>query len=728
MTTQSGVIDETVAGAPVKAPEQDASTLTRDDLYAVLRRLTNELEFAATPSELASVLDEPENTSCSYDEWHDVLLRTSHALGLAASSATYPPLAIEHVVEEGSLLVTHIADFGWIIVGGGNGRRVDVTTIVAGRPRVSALRAPKLAAMIGLPGVRHAAQWVQVESPLPMQAVASPKGPGGKKQKLKPIKRLYKLIGMERVTMTTIVIYAVLVGLLTLLTPLGVQTFVNQIAFGILLQPLIVLTIILLVALAFAGVLRVMESYVVEVLQRRLFVRLATDLANRLPRVDVGENEKAYTPELVNRFFDVISLQKSASSLLLSFLEIALQTIIGMVVLAFYHPYLLAYDVALLVALLVVVFVFGRGALETSFHESSAKYAMAAWLEDLARHPLSFKSRRGMDLAAERANRLANVYLEARDEHWRIVLRQIIGFVTIQVVASAALLGIGGYLVIQGELTLGQLVAAELIVTTITTSVAKFGKYFETYYDAVTSVYKIGNLLDLPLEPYEGELPETNEGALAVELDTVCLSHGSGVVKSLTMLVEPGTRVGFKGEGAARSVLIDAMYGLFPPTSGAIMLDGTPIKELSSPLMRDDIALVRTVEVFDGTIDDNLRLGQELLDPAEVREALERVDLLEEFERLPNGIETRLMAHGAPLSQDQLIRLMFARAILSKPRLVLIDGALDGVRPDRLDQVIGALCGSNGWTTVVSSNREEVLKTCDRVFELTRDGLSEVKK
>ncbi|MEM1349179.1 MAG: hypothetical protein AAGI01_11530, partial [Myxococcota bacterium] len=209
MTTQSGVIDETLAGAP----EQDVSLLTRDDLYAVLRQLTGELEFAATPSELASVVDDSENVSRTHDEWHDVLLRTSHALGLAASSAEYQPLAIEHVVEEGSLLVTHIADFGWIIVGGGRGRRVNVTTIIAGRPRTTRLRAPKLAAMIGLPGVRHAAQWVQVESPLPMQAMASPRGPDGKKQKLDPIKRMYKLIGMERVTMTTIVIYAVLVGL-----------------------------------------------------------------------------------------------------------------------------------------------------------------------------------------------------------------------------------------------------------------------------------------------------------------------------------------------------------------------------------------------------------------------------------------------------------------------------------------------------------------------------------
>ncbi|MEM1350604.1 MAG: ABC transporter ATP-binding protein, partial [Myxococcota bacterium] len=448
---------------------------------------------------------------------------------------------------------------------------------------------------------------------------------------------------------------------------------------------------------------------------------------NRLPRVDFERNEKAYTPELVNRFFDVVSLQKSASSLLLSFLEIALQTIIGMVVLGFYHPYLLAYDVALLVGLLFVVFVLGRGALETSFHESTTKYAMAAWLEDLARHPMSFKSRRGMDLAAERANRLANDYLEAREHHWRVVLRQIIGFVAIQAFASAALLGIGGYLVIQGELTLGQLVAAELIVTTVTTSVAKFGKYFETYYDAVTSVYKIGNLLDLPLEPYEGELPESREGALKVEFDKVCLSHGSGVVKSLSMTIEPSTRVGLRGEGAARSVLIDSLFGLFQPSSGAIMLDGTPIKELSSPMMRDDISLVRTVDVFDGTIDENLRLGQELLDPNDVRDALERVDLLEEFERLEHGIATRLMAHGAPLSQDQLIRLMIARAILGKPRLVLIDGALDGVRPDRLDKVVDALCGSNGWTSIVASNRPEVLAKCDRVFELTQDGLTEVK-
>ena len=354
--------------------------------------------------------------------------------------------------------------------------------------------------------------WIIVEPRLTMQIISSD-GKGPKLSYAKnALKRVRGLIWLEREGIRALTVYAILLGLLSLLTPLAVQGMVNTIAFTMVLQPLIFLAIVVLAGLTFVGVLRTMQHYVAEYIQRRIFVRVVTDLSHRLPRVDLDAHEKKHVPELVNRFFDVMTVQKSASSLLLSSLALVLQTFLGLLVLAFYHPYLLAFAVALTFGVLFVVFVLGRGAVTTSLEESDRKYETAAWLEEIARHPLSFKSKRGEQVAAARAEELALDWLNARRAHFRVVLRQVIGAVVVQAIASAVLLGLGGYLVFRGQLSLGQLVAAELIVTSVSASIAKVGKDLESYYDLVAGLHKIGKLIDLPLEPSAGEIPPLTPG------------------------------------------------------------------------------------------------------------------------------------------------------------------------------------------------------------------------
>ena len=200
--------------------------------------------------------------------------------------------------------------------------------------------------------------------------------------KNRPWLRLRAFFGLERRELWIVVIYALVLGSVSLAVPVAAQSLVNTVAFGSVLQPLVALTILLLGVLTFAGVLGVLETYVVEVLQRRVFVRVADDFGRRIPSVRADVLDKKFGPELVNRFFDVLTIQKSLSGLLLDGLTIALQTIIGMILLGFYHPLLLAFDVVLVV-LLSLVLVLGRGAVATGLKESSAKYKTAAWLEDV---------------------------------------------------------------------------------------------------------------------------------------------------------------------------------------------------------------------------------------------------------------------------------------------------------------------------------------------------------
>jgi ABC-type bacteriocin/lantibiotic exporter with double-glycine peptidase domain len=315
-----------------------------------------------------------------------------------------------------------------------------------------------------------------------------------------PWRRLRALISLEGKELFSLLAYALVLGGLSLAVPVAVQVLVNTIAFGTLIQPLVVLSLLLFGVLAFAGLVRLLQWYAVELVQRRLFVRVAEDFARRLPRVSPEAHARKDVREISNRFFEVVTLQKASARLLLDGLGLALQTAVGMVLLGFYHPMLLAFDVVLVLALIGVV-ALGRGAVGTAVEESAAKYRVAAWLQEVAGSPPRFADAEGALLAMQRADLLTRDYLTRRKTHFGRVLRQLVGGVALQVFAMSALLGLGGWLVIERELTLGQLIAAELVVGAVAAGFVKLGKHFETAYDLLASVEKVGKVLDLPVRP-----------------------------------------------------------------------------------------------------------------------------------------------------------------------------------------------------------------------------------
>ncbi len=542
-----------------------------------------------------------------------------------------------------------------------------------------------------------------------------------------PWTRLRTLVRHERHDVAVVLVYAAGVGLLTLATPIAVQALVSTVAFGTLLQPLVILALLLLAGLSFAAVLRALQAWVVEVLQQRLFVRLVNDLSHRLPRVDRAAFDRAHGPELVNRFFDLFTIQKAMSSLLVSALELVLAATVGMLILAFYHPILLAFDVVLLLAVVGILAVLGRGATRSAVDESKAKYEVAFWLQELARHPVAFKLAGGAALARERADRLAAAYLYKRKRHFRIVFRQLAGAFALQALASAGVLGIGGWLVIERQLTLGQLVAAELVVTLVVASLAKVGKYLETTYDLLAALDKVGQLVDLPLEParpFATLHPSREEGArLAVRALAFAFEGRAPLFEDVDLELAPGERAALLGEsGSGRSALLEVLAGLRRPTEGSVELDGAAIEDLEPRALRERVALVRGDEIVAGTLVDNLAFGRTAVDPAQMREVLSALGLWDEVSRLPEGLATHVLPDGSPLSRGGARRVALARAIAGRPSLLLVDGALDGLDPRTRDRVIDALFAPDApWTLLVVTDDPEVLARCDRTFVLA-DG------
>ncbi len=569
---------------------------------------------------------------------------------------------------------------------------------------------------LGVPNSSAEVDWLVPLPPAPLEELKSLAD-----HTLTPYQRLKALLRAERSTLWVAIIYSIVIGLLSLVVPVAVQSLVNTVAFGSVLQPIVVLTLFVFLALGFSAAMNGLRAYVVELLQRSVFARVSQDFTHRLLCVNAEAFDRYHGPEIVNRFFDVVTVQKAAATLLIDGLTIFMQTVIGMVLVALYHPILLAYDFLLIVSMLFIIFVLGRGAVYTAIKESKAKYAMEAWLEQIAAHLIAFKSPGGTSYAIEQSRHLLEHYLEYREKHFFLLLRQIVGSFALQAIASSILLGIGGYLVISRQLTLGQLVAAELVVTLMVSGFTKFGKHLEVYYDLLAALDKLGNVVDLPLERQGGEESLVGHGPLSLQFRR--LKYRQLNIASFDL--ETGQSLGLVGHnGCGKSTVADLLYGLREPDSGAITMNGVDVRDVPLSELRRNVSLVREIEIFPGTLLDNVRLGQDL-SHEQVRELLRRVGLLDEIQLLPQGLSTELHPSGRPLSRVQASRLMIARAIAGNPRLLILDDALEQIdRAQEREEVCRILFDpAASWTLICITERPDLLARCKRLAVLENGDL-----
>jgi ABC-type bacteriocin/lantibiotic exporter with double-glycine peptidase domain len=550
--------------------------------------------------------------------------------------------------------------------------------------------------------------WLIPETALPFNAEPAHATADGDSHEshISPLQRLIAILRPEMKDIWIVSLFSAVVSLLALATPVTVEALVNTVAFGRLMQPVVVLSFILLTFLGFAAAIRALQVYVAEIIQRRLFVRVVADLSQRLPRVRHDSYDGVHGPELLNRFFDVMTVQKSAALLVLDGIAIVLQSLVGMAVLAFYHPLLLGFDVLLMMALGFVIFILGRGGVRTSIEESKAKYAVAAWLEQLALCPVALKNSGGAEWARERADQLAIEYLRTRESHFAVLFRQVGFTLGLQALAGSVLLGIGGWLVINGQLTLGQLVAAELIVALLVGSFTKLGKHMEAYYDLLAAVDKLGHLFDLPVERHQGEPLRRSSSSLRLEIGSE--------------RVGPSELVALTGPtGSGKSHLLDAVFGLTTTDGAMLQIDGIAVSSLEPRSLRSMVALVRGCEIFAATIAENIHMNRPEVTRASIRAGLEELGMRGCLDRFSTGLDTLLQPSGDPLTDSEARCIVLARALAGRPRLLLVDGLLDGMADDVLPTVLQALRRHAGFTTIVlATGRQDIAASCNRTIAL----------
>lgn len=547
----------------------------------------------------------------------------------------------------------------------------------------------------------------------------------GKTIVIKPIKRFFNLLKVDRQEIFSVYLYALFNGVLTLSIPLGIQAIISFITAGEVSSSWIVLVVFVIIGIALTGVIQILQLSITENLQQKIFTRSAFEFAYRIPRMKMEPLDKEYMPELVNRFFDTLTIQKGLPKILMDFSSASLQIIFGLILLSLYHPFFIMFSLALLILLyLIFKFTTKRG-LKTSLDESTYKYEVAHWLEELGRANSTFKLAGKTDLPLQKTDEKVSKYLNHRKAHFKTLLIQYINLVGFKILIAAGLLVIGGLLVINQQMNIGQFVASEIIIILVLASVEKLIVSMETIYDVLTAIEKVGNITDIALENdigspinfKEDEAIEINVNKLSFQFE----NSNKKIINNASFQIKSGQKVCISGfSGSGKSFLLQLIGGLYDSYKGSISFNNIPLSSLSKEHLRSYVNdCLAKEDIFKGTLYENITLGKSNINNQQVKDIVEMLGLNEFINSSDVGYNMNLLPEGKGLPKSVRLKIILARSLVGNPKLILIGDDFNDLGKDDKQRFLDYILALKNTVTVIAiSNDPDIAKQFDKVMVL----------
>ena len=549
---------------------------------------------------------------------------------------------------------------------------------------------------------------------------------------MSPVRRFFRLLSTERKDILYILFYSIVIGLIGLVLPVGIQNTVELISGGVFFSSVYLLIAAVILGVLFTGILQIVQISLVEHLQRRVFTKAAIEFAFRIPRIRMESILNNYAPELVNRFFDVITLQKGLPKMLIDLSSAAIQILFGLILLSLYHPFFVFFSLILVFVLVLIFWFTGSNGLKSSINESKYKYKVVQWLEELARSINSFKLAGNTDLPIRRTDNTVNNYLKYRKAHFQVLITQYSFIVIFKTAVTASLLILGTILVVNREITLGQFVASEVIIILILNAVEKTITYMDVIYDLLTAVDKVAQITDLPLEKVGGlDFQRHAVAGYTIELKQLRYRYPEKpehVLNGIDLRVNSGERICIAGPGnAGKTTLTNLIAGIHTDYEGIITINNYSLRDLDIRHLRDSMAKnISPEDIFDGSILENITLGSATRTVEDAINAIRKVKLEDEINRLPEGLNTHIVSGGKGFSSSFIHKLILARCLAKKPALIILNDFFSGLkRQEKLDLLQSVINNESRYTLIAVSNDPLIMAACDRVILLNNGQISD---
>ncbi|MEX1666540.1 ABC transporter transmembrane domain-containing protein [Zhongshania arctica] len=508
------------------------------------------------------------------------------------------------------------------------------------------------------------------------------------KQEKHPAAFLWELISPDKHFFNVAIVYSVAISILTLSVPIAVQTLINTLVNISSLRAIIILSILLFLGLSISAALSAMRTRTMEYFQRRIYARLTAEVSLHTIYARHEYFAGRRNTDITNRYFDIVVLQKNIPFLLVDGFALLLQMIVGFTLVSFYHPVLLMFNLGVILSLLLIWRLWGHSAINTAVALSHAKYQTSKWLDSLAYAHEFFKSTRHIDYALERTEQLTAEYVKTHSDHFKYTFSQTIAFLMLYAAASAALLGIGGWLVTINQLSLGQLIAAELILAAILFGLSKTSEYLKFYYEMCGAADELGKIFSIPQENIEMRANRTMEGSY-LSFENVTLDNNPC---KFNFTIPEKTKIVVHAENVnTQYSFIHLLKRNIHPQSGAIQLAGVDFSDFDVYRLRQDIVVIDRAPIVECTIEEYLDMSQPGSAIAEMRSVLMQVNIMDEIDKLPQGLKTLLSPLGDPLSPASFLQLKLAATLLTQPKILILTPFFDLLTKESIKSIMNSI-------------------------------------
>ncbi|HNY54118.1 MAG TPA: ATP-binding cassette domain-containing protein [Chitinophagales bacterium] len=542
----------------------------------------------------------------------------------------------------------------------------------------------------------------------------------------KILSRLFELIRFDKKEIGNIYVLAILGGIIQLSLPLGVQSIISFVQAGEISTSLVILILLVVVGVLVAGYIIIIQKKIIEKIQQKIFIRYAYEFTEQLPKLDLKSIQSYYLPELINRFFETTSLQKSISKIFLDIPSATLQIFFGLILLSFYHPFFIFLSLLLILLVIAIISLTFKKAIETSLDESDYKYKLAAWIQELARVLKSFKYSRNTNYHLKKSDELTTGYLQSRTMHFNVLLIQYWSLIIFKVLITFTMLSVGAYLLVNQQLTVGQFIASEIIIITTLSSIEKLIATLENVYDAFTSIEKLLKITERPKEK-QGEILFTSNAQSHVlyKINNMNFSfqENTNILNNINLEIQANEKVCIMGnDGAGKSVFLKILSGIYTATKGTVFVNNIPIQNYSLDSIRDKIGLLTNKQdVFEGTVLDNITLGNDISFDT-IYATASQIGLVNFLQELPDGLDTKVQPFGNQLSTSAVEKIILLRLLVHEYEIMLMDEPWIRSESNIRTSVIQYLLQQKNQTIIVVSNDEAYASKADKIIYLNKNG------
>ena len=552
-------------------------------------------------------------------------------------------------------------------------------------------------------------------------------------KKISPIvaaRKLVAILQLDKKEVSAIYIYAILAGLVQLVTPLGIQSIIGFVMAGALSTSIVVLIAVVVLGVFLNGLFQIRQLQIIEKIKQKIYTRDALSFAHKMPHLNLEKLDNYYLPELVNRFFDTINLQKGIEKILLEIPAAFIQILFGIILLSLYHPIFIAFGIVLVLLLYIILATTLPKGFTKSLLASDYKYKTAGWLQELARVVKTFKYGEKTSLHIEKTDDLVSNYLVARTSYFKILLTQFWSLVVFKIIITAAMLIVGVYLLLNQQINIGQFIAADIVILAVISSVEKLIQTLDKAYDTLTAIEKLDKIKSAELESAGTEKISTNNG-IKIDFKNVSFSYpnGKSVLNDISIDITEGEKVLIVGNsGSGKSTILRLLTGTFTNFAGSIRINNVALGSYSIDSLRSNTGvLISQQDIFQGTIRDNVTMGESSITNEDLYN-ITKVTGLETFiEELEIGFDTDIDPAGKKLPEKIKQGVLLARALLSKKSLLLLENPFDGLESDTIGNVKALMAKSENVTMLVTAGNNSNEEIFDKIIYLENGSILSVQ-